>query len=71
MVATGTAENGCERLILATETDPDMARLLSAWPILSAVVIVNELMEKFPGDVLRVCRTFDAEWKEFLAAEKL
>ena len=32
------AENGCERLIAATETDPDLARLVSAWPMLSAVV---------------------------------
>ena len=26
---------------------------------------VRELMGKFPKDVLRVCRTFDAEWKAF------
>ncbi len=32
MVATDTAENGCERLMLAAETDPDLARLVSAWP---------------------------------------
>ena len=38
MVATDTAENGCERLMLAAETDPDLARLVSAWPMLSAVV---------------------------------
>ena len=38
MVATDTAENGCERLMLAAETDPDLARLVSAWPLLSAVV---------------------------------
>ena len=37
-VATDTAENGCERLMLAAETDPDLARLVSAWPMLSAVV---------------------------------
>ena len=37
---------------------------------LEVEAIITELMEKFPGDVLRVCRTFDAEWKEFLAAEK-
>lgn len=33
--------------------------------------IVTELMEKFPDDVLRVCRRFDAAWKAFLAKEKL
>ena len=38
MVATDTAENGCERLITAAETDPELARLVSAWPKLSAVV---------------------------------
>ena len=38
MVATDTAENGCERLMLAAETDPDLARLVSAWPMLSVVV---------------------------------
>ena len=38
MVATDTAENGCERLMLAAETDPDLARLVSAWPMLLAVV---------------------------------
>ena len=37
-VATDTAENGCERLILAAEADPDLTRLVSAWPMLSAVV---------------------------------
>ena len=35
-VATDTAENGCERLMLAAETDPDLARLVSAWPLLPA-----------------------------------
>ena len=38
MVATDTAENGCERLISLAETDPELARLVSAWPKLSAVV---------------------------------
>jgi hypothetical protein len=38
MVATDTAENGCERLMSAAETEPDLARLVSAWPMLSAVV---------------------------------
>lgn len=33
--------------------------------------MIKELMEKFPEDVLRECRKFDAEWKEFLATEKL
>ena len=37
-VATDTAENGCERLISLAETDPELARLVSAWPKLSAVV---------------------------------
>ena len=35
-VATDTAENGCERLMLAAETDADLARLVSAWPMLPA-----------------------------------
>ncbi len=35
-VATDTAENGCERLISLAETDPELARLVSAWPKLSA-----------------------------------
>ena len=35
-VATDTAKNGCERLIAAAETDPDLARLVSAWSMLSA-----------------------------------
>ena len=38
MVATDAAENGCERLISLAETDPELARLVSAWPKLSAVV---------------------------------
>ncbi len=38
MVATDTPENGCERVRTADETDPDLARLVSAWPLLSAVV---------------------------------
>ena len=38
---------------------------------LDVEAIISELMEKFPGDVLRVCRTFDAVWKAFLATEKL
>ena len=31
--------------------------------------IITELMEKFPGDVLRTVRKFDAVWKAFLAKE--
>lgn len=31
--------------------------------------IIKELMEKFPEDVLRECRKFDAQWKAFLAKE--
>jgi hypothetical protein len=38
MVATDVAENGCERLMSAAVADPDLARLVSAWPMLSAVV---------------------------------
>ena len=38
MVATDTTENGCERWISLAETDPELARLVSAWPKLSAVV---------------------------------
>ena len=30
------AENGCERLISAVESDPELARLVSAWGTLSA-----------------------------------
>ena len=37
-VATDTAENGCERLLSLAETDPELARLVTAWPKLSAVV---------------------------------
>ena len=37
MVATDTSENGCERLISVAETDPELARLVAAWPTLSAV----------------------------------
>lgn len=36
--ATDTAENGCERLISLAETDPELARLMSAWPKQSVVV---------------------------------
>jgi len=28
------AENGCERLRSAAETDPELTRLVSAWPTL-------------------------------------
>ena len=35
-VATDTAESDCERVILVADTDPDLARLLTAWPKLSA-----------------------------------
>ena len=38
---------------------------------LDVEAIISELMEKFPGDVLRTCRKFDAVWKAFLATEKL
>ena len=38
MVATDTPENGCERLISVAESDPELARLVAAWPTLSAVV---------------------------------
>ena len=38
MVAHDTAKNGCERLISLAESDPELARLVSAWPMLSAVV---------------------------------
>lgn len=38
MVATDAAENDCERLISAGETDPDLARLVAAWPKLTAMV---------------------------------
>lgn len=30
---------------------------------------VQDLMSKFPRDVLRTCRKFDAEWKAFIAEE--
>ena len=33
--------------------------------------MVRELMEKFPEDVLKECRRFDSEWREFLELEKL
>ena len=35
-VALATAENGCERLTLVAESDPGLARLVAAWPRLSA-----------------------------------
>ena len=38
LVATDTAENGCERLIAAAETDPDLARIVAAWGSLSVTV---------------------------------
>ena len=38
MVAINTAENGCKRLITVAETDPELARVVAAWPKLSAVV---------------------------------
>ena len=38
---------------------------------LDVEAIITELMEKFPGDVLRTVRKFDTAWKAFLAAEKL
>ena len=34
-VATDTADDGREQLITAAETDPDLARLVGAWPKLS------------------------------------
>ena len=37
-VAHDTPENGCERLIAAAETDPDLARLVASWSTLSAMV---------------------------------
>lgn len=36
---------------------------------LDVEAIINELMLKFPGDVLRTCRKHDAVWKEFLATD--
>ncbi|MBC7820914.1 MAG: hypothetical protein IAG10_28860 [Planctomycetaceae bacterium] len=38
MVATDMAEDGGERLISAAESDPDLARLVAAWPNLTAMV---------------------------------
>ena len=38
MVATDRAENGCERLISVGDADPDLARLVSAWPTLSVAL---------------------------------
>ncbi|MCX7420589.1 MAG: hypothetical protein NT013_13765 [Planctomycetia bacterium] len=35
MVATDTQENGCERLRLDANSDPDLAQLVSNWPKLS------------------------------------
>ena len=35
-VATDTPKNGCERLIAAAQTDPDLARILAALPKSSA-----------------------------------
>ena len=37
-VATDVVDNDYERLIEAGETDPELARLVSAWPTLSAMV---------------------------------
>jgi hypothetical protein len=36
---------------------------------LDVAAIIKELMEKYPEDVLRECRKFDAQWKAFLAKE--
>lgn len=33
--------------------------------------VVTELMEKYPRSVLEVCYKFEAEWKAFMAKEKL
>ena len=38
MVATDVVENDRERVISVADTDPDLARLVEAWPMLSAVV---------------------------------
>ncbi len=35
MVATDVAEGDCKRVISVADTDPDLARLLAAWPKLS------------------------------------
>ena len=36
MVVTDVAESACERVISVADADPDLARLLAAWPKLSA-----------------------------------
>ena len=38
---------------------------------LDVAAMIKDLMEKFPGDVLRECRKFDAEWRAFWELEKL
>ena len=38
MVATDTPENGSKALISVAETDPELMRVVSVWPKLSAVV---------------------------------
>lgn len=38
MVAIETVENGCERLNAVGDADPDLARLVRAWPVLPATV---------------------------------
>ena len=35
-VATSVVENGCERLMVGDETDPELGRLVKAWANLSA-----------------------------------
>ena len=37
MVVTDTVENGCKQLISVAETDAELARVVAAWPTLSAV----------------------------------
>ena len=36
MVATDTADNGCHRLTLVAEMDPELMRVIAAWPNLAA-----------------------------------
>jgi hypothetical protein len=52
MVVTDTPENGCERLMSAVNSDPDLARLVAAWTMLSAVAkrMILAALDAAPSD---------------------
>ena len=63
MVATDVVEDDCERVISVAQTDPDLARLLAAWPKLSATAkrMILAALDADQGETLSSAVTRNGE----------